>query len=181
MVYFSSILLVGAAGVGKTAFVKRHITGEFIKEYQPTTGATVETTSYQTNHGKVTLHFWEVPDTFSNSMRDKCYAGSDAAIIMYSVTSQQSYDAIEGYEASIRNICGDIPIVIVGTHCDELHRAVAPKDVTIHRVLDLPYFEISAKSSYNIEKPIMTMLQCATDDLDVTLREEPVTVASGSA
>ena len=33
MVYFVQLVLVGDGGVGKTTFVKRHVTGEFEKKY----------------------------------------------------------------------------------------------------------------------------------------------------
>lgn len=37
------LILVGDGGVGKTTFVKRHITGEFEKKYVATLGVEVDT------------------------------------------------------------------------------------------------------------------------------------------
>ena len=165
-----SVLLVGAPGVGKTSFLKRHTGGEFLKQHTPTTGLTVERITFHTSKGKIVLHLWEVPDTFSSSLRDKCYAGANAAIIMYSVTSRASYDAIEKYEQDIYQVCDTIPMVIVGNQCDA-EREVIPKEVTIHRELELPYYEVSVKSNYNYQKPLMHILRALANDDQLSLVE----------
>ena len=45
------LVLVGDGGVGKTTFVKRHLTGEFEKKYIATLGVEVHPMSFFTNHG----------------------------------------------------------------------------------------------------------------------------------
>lgn len=47
------LVLVGDGGVGKTTFVKRHLTGEFEKKYVATVGAAVHPMDFTTNRGKV--------------------------------------------------------------------------------------------------------------------------------
>ena len=163
-----SVLLVGAPGVGKTSFLKRHTGGEFLRQHTPTTGVTVESITFHTSKGKVVLHLWEVPDSFSSSLRDKCYAGANAAIIMYSVTSRASYDAIEEYEQGIYHACDTIPMVIVGNQCDAA-REVMPDEITIHRELELPYYEVSVKSNYSYEKPLIRILRELTNDDQLSL------------
>lgn len=166
-----SVLLVGAPAVGKTSFIKRHTVGEFLREHQPTTGVTVEPIIFHTSKGKITLHVWEVPDSFSTHMKDKCYHGADAAVIMFSVGSRSSYDSIEGYEQAIYHVCGTIPIVLVGNKCDA-EREVMPNEITIHRDLELPYYELSVKSNYNYQKPLMEILCEVAGDQELTLVEE---------
>ena len=45
------LVLVGDGGVGKTTFVKRHLTGEFEKKYIATLGVEVHPMPFFTNHG----------------------------------------------------------------------------------------------------------------------------------
>jgi GTP-binding nuclear protein Ran len=52
-------VLVGDGGVGKTTFVKRHLTGEFEKKYIATLGVEVHPMSFVTNHGKIVFNVWD--------------------------------------------------------------------------------------------------------------------------
>jgi GTP-binding nuclear protein Ran len=45
-------------------------------------------------------------------------------------------------------VCGNIPIVVCGNKVD-----VGTKKVTFHMKKKLQYYEISAKSGYNLDKP----------------------------
>ena len=52
-------VLVGEGGVGKTTFVKRHITGEFEKKYIATQGVEVTNITFNTNHGPIRFNLWD--------------------------------------------------------------------------------------------------------------------------
>lgn len=53
------LVLVGDGGVGKTTFVKRHITGEFEKRYIATQGVDVRPLRFDTNHGPILFNVWD--------------------------------------------------------------------------------------------------------------------------
>lgn len=52
-------VIVGEGGVGKTTFVKRHITGEFEKKYIATQGVEVSNITFFTNHGPIRFNLWD--------------------------------------------------------------------------------------------------------------------------
>lgn len=53
------VILVGDGGVGKTTFVKRHLTGEFEKKYIATQGVEVHPMTFSTNRGKLRFMVWD--------------------------------------------------------------------------------------------------------------------------
>jgi GTP-binding nuclear protein Ran len=53
------LVLVGDGGVGKTTFVKRHLTGEFEKKYIATLGVEVHPMVFYTNHGAIKFNVWD--------------------------------------------------------------------------------------------------------------------------
>ena len=53
------LVLVGDGGVGKTTFVKRHLTGEFEKKYVATLGVDVYPLTFHTNHGPIKFVVWD--------------------------------------------------------------------------------------------------------------------------
>lgn len=53
------LILVGDGGVGKTTFVKRHLTGEFEKKYVATLGVEVHPLIFHTNRGPIKFNVWD--------------------------------------------------------------------------------------------------------------------------
>ena len=45
--------------LGKTTFVKRHLTGEFEKKYNATVGVEVHPLQFQTNRGLIVYNVWD--------------------------------------------------------------------------------------------------------------------------
>jgi GTP-binding nuclear protein Ran len=52
-------------------------------------------------------------------------------------------------------VCENIPIVLCGNKVDIKERKVKAKAITFHRKKNLQYYDISAKSNYNFEKPFL--------------------------
>ena len=57
--------------------------------------------------------------------------------------------------SAVFRVCENIPIVLCGNKVDVKNRQVKAKQVTFHRKKNLQYYEISAKSNYNFEKPFL--------------------------
>jgi GTP-binding nuclear protein Ran len=53
------LVLVGDGGVGKTTFVKRHLTGEFEKKYVATLGVEVLPLLFHTTRGLLKFNVWD--------------------------------------------------------------------------------------------------------------------------
>lgn len=53
------IILCGDGATGKSTFVKRHKTGEFLKEYIATLGAEIHPVDFFTSRGQIRLQVWD--------------------------------------------------------------------------------------------------------------------------
>jgi GTP-binding nuclear protein Ran len=55
----AKILVIGDGGTGKTTFIKRHDTGEFVAKYIPTVGAEVYPIKFFTTRGIFDFLVWD--------------------------------------------------------------------------------------------------------------------------
>mmetsp|Transcript_6484 Transcript_6484/g.14972 ORF Transcript_6484/g.14972 Transcript_6484/m.14972 type:complete len:222 (+) Transcript_6484:148-813(+) len=175
------LVLVGDGGVGKTTFVKRHLTGEYEKKYIPTVGVEVHPLVFHTNKGRILFNVWDTAgqERFGG-LRDGYYIGGQCAIIMFDVTSRETYKNVPSWHRDIIRVCeaatGRIPIVLVGNKVDAVKdRKVKAKQVHFHRKKNLQYFEVSAKSNYNFEKPFVWLARQLAGDPNLHLVEAPAT------
>ncbi|KAE8663442.1 GTP-binding nuclear protein Ran-3 [Hibiscus syriacus] len=132
------LVIVGDGGTGKTTFVKRHLTGEFEKKYE-----------HHNNHCIV-----ELLSDFLMFLNVCSSIHGQCAIIMFDVTARLTYKNVPTWHRDLCRVCENIPIVLCGNKVDVKNRQVKAKQVTFHRK-NLQYYEISAKSNYNFEKPFL--------------------------
>jgi len=164
------LLLVGDGGVGKTTFVKRHLTGEFEKKYIATIGVDVHPLSFQTSRGKIIFDVWDTAGQEKfGGLRDGYYIQGQAAIIMFDVTSRITYKSVPNWHRDISRVCENIPIVLVGNKIDTKQRKVLAKQINFHRKKNLQYYDISAKSNYNFEQPFKWLARKLTGDPNLDL------------
>ncbi|EFQ97301.1 GTP-binding nuclear protein GSP1/Ran [Nannizzia gypsea CBS 118893] len=150
------LVLVGDGGTGKTTFVKRHLTGEFEKKYIATLGVEVHPLKFQTNLGVIQFDVWDTAGQEKfGGLRDGYYINGQCGVIMFDVTSRITYKNVPNWHRDLIRVCENIPIVLCGNKVDVKERKVKAKTITFHRKKNLQYYDISAKSNYNFEKPFL--------------------------
>jgi GTP-binding nuclear protein Ran len=130
------IAILGAKGCGKSAWMRRHATGKFLKDPIPLSACEL---NFVTNKGIYRVILSE----------GKCER--DASIYMMDLTKPQDELKIE---KRLKKCFG--PKVLCGNKCD---RKVAKTPLAFVRSLKETYFDISAKSNYNFEKPFLYLLR----------------------
>ena len=160
------LVLCGDGGTGKTTFVKRHLTGEFEKRYIATLGVEVHPMIFCTSRGKICFQVWDT-------------AGQEKlAIIMFDVCSRVTYKNVTKWYKELTRVCENIPIVLVGNKVDVADRKVKARQILFPRKHGIQYYDISAKSNYQFEKPFLWLLKKLTGDPNLTLVEAPALKAS---
>jgi GTP-binding nuclear protein Ran len=159
------LVLVGDGGVGKTTFVKRHMTGEFEKKYVATLGVEVHPLLFHTNRGPIVFNVWDTAGQEKlGGLRDGYYIQGQCAIIMFDVTSRITYKNVPNWHRDLTRVCENIPIVLVGNKVEIKDRKVKAKQITFHRKKNLQYYDVSAKSNYNFEKPFLWLARKLAGD-----------------
>lgn len=105
-------------------------------------------------------------------LRDGYYIQGQGAIIMFDVTSRSTYKNVPTWHRDITRVCETIPIVLCGNKVDIMERKVKPKQITFHRKKNLQYYDISAKSNYNFEKPFLWLMRKLVGDPNLVLVEQ---------
>ncbi|CAB3988295.1 Beta-glucuronidase [Paramuricea clavata] len=169
------VLLLGDGATGKTTFVKRHRMGESEKKCVATLGVEVYPLKFNTNRGIIQFNVWDIAGQKKpGQLRDGYYICTQCAIVLFDVTSRVTYDNVPNWHKDIIRICENIPIVICGNKCDIKDRKVKAKSITFHRKKDnLQYYDISAKSNYNFEKPFLWLARKLMGDPNVEFTEMP--------
>ena len=171
------LVLVGDGGTGKTTFVKRHLTGEFEKKYIATLGVEVHPMSFHTSRGQLKFNVWDTAGQEKlGGLRDGYYINGQCGIIMFDVCSRITYQNVPKWYKDLVRVCENIPIVLVGNKVDVKDRKVKAKMITFHRKKNLQYYDISAKSNYQFEKPFVWLLRKLTNDNNLVLVESPALV-----
>ncbi|KAG5625508.1 hypothetical protein H5410_010726 [Solanum commersonii] len=107
------------------------------------------------------------------SLCQLCSIHGQCAIIMFDVTARLTYKNVPTWHRDLCRVCENIPIVLCGNKVDVKNRQVKAKQVTFHRKKNLQYYEISAKSNYNFEKPFLYLARKLAGDGNLHFVESP--------
>ena len=76
------------------------------------------------------------------------------ALIMFDFENSDSFNNVKNYLRDIKNICGNIPVIICGNKCFSYDK----EEVQIDDARKFKYFDIDVYSNYNIDKSITYLI-----------------------
>ena len=139
-----------------------------------TLGVEVHPLEFHTNRGQLVFNVWDTAGQEKfGGLRDGYYIQGQCAIIMFDVTSRITYKNVPNWHRDLVRVCETIPIVLVGNKVDVKERKVKAKQITFHRKKNLQYYDISAKSNYNFEKPFLWLARKLVGDPNLAFVESP--------
>ena len=161
------VVLLGDPDVGKTSILLKYTNNEF-SETTPTQPVSEKLKKMRVNGREMALEIWDTAGQERyRSLETHYYRDADAALIVYSVTDEESFSSVCDYwlKESLRYLPDEttIPIQLIGNKCDLLsdNSSTNPDSTTIpfdtvreySEAYDvLPPIECSAKTGYNIDK-----------------------------
>ncbi|KAJ6484977.1 P-loop containing nucleoside triphosphate hydrolase protein [Mycena vitilis] len=150
------IAVLGSRSVGKSSLIIQYCQNEFVESYYPT----IESTFAKTVSFRNTEYDCEIIDTAGQDefsiLNSKHAIGIHGYVLVYSVSSRNSFDMIQIVYDKIIDFCGvaNIPCVIVGSKVDlDKSRQVKPEEgQKLAKDNDAAFVETSAKTNINVGK-----------------------------
>ncbi|KAI9596497.1 ras-related protein rab-5C-like protein [Syncephalis fuscata] len=155
----AKLVILGSQGVGKTSLVMRYVQNTFSPHSASTIGASFLTQRIYIDDCRVVLQIWDTAgqERF-RSMAPMYYRGASAAILVYDITSEKSFEEIGSWVTELQRNTGDIAIHVVGSKLDlaETKRQVSREraEAYVKEALGShhPIHEISAKDAIGVDE-----------------------------
>ena len=158
------VLLLGDSTVGKTCFLMKYTDKTFQDIHMSTIGLDYRLKAMKLKSGKkIKLQIWDTAgqDRF-RAITKNYYKGSHGIILIYDVTSIQTYENIKTWVSQIREeASSNVVIYIVGNKIDmEEERKVSKEEgKNLADELGFPFAETSAKTGINVNETFEDLVE----------------------
>jgi Ras family protein len=172
------VAVLGFRAVGKTSLTTSFVSGTFDETYDPT----IENTHHKTIRFRKVHFATDIIDTagmdeYSRLSRNAS-VGVDGYVLVYSITSRNSFDRINQINESLLSALGDaidIPRVLVGSMLDlsDQERQVSTREAqAMADSWGVPYLECSSKTGENVNDVFHSLLREVSKDDDLLNEKE---------
>ena len=95
----------------------------------------------------------------ASNIQQAYYRGADGIILVYDVTSQESFDHVQDWIVEVNRYASEgTSKLLIGNKCDRSDRVVSTEAGEAYaNNLDIPFLETSAKTSTNVEAAFLAM------------------------
>jgi len=160
------LVVVGTGGVGKSALTIQFIQQTFVTEYDPT----IEDSYRKKMVIDDEACLLDILDTAGqeefSAMRDHYMHTGEGFLIVYSITSRNSFDEVMQFKDQISRVkdSDPVPICIVGNKCDlEAERQVSLQELKdLASELGTMWMETSAKARIHVDDAFLQTVRAIT-------------------
>ncbi|XP_028813388.1 ras and EF-hand domain-containing protein homolog [Denticeps clupeoides] len=149
------VVLVGNSSVGKTSLLRRFCDGSFHPGTSATVGIDYRVKTLTVDGSQVALQLWDTAGQERyRSITKQFFRKADGVVIVYDVTTEQSFTAVRHWLASVQDGAGeeDLPIMLLGNKADLDKQRQVPGQVgeALAKDKQLMFHECSACSGHNV-------------------------------
>jgi small GTP-binding protein len=170
------VVFLGALGVGKTSLITRYISNEFSKDHSATVGIDFFTKPIQVRDRTVNFQIWDTAgqERF-RSLIPFYIRDSSIAVIVYDVSSQQSFEEAKFWHKTVVNERGRDVLCILVANKNDLESKV-PLEVVqqFAKPLAIQTIETCAKTGQNVARLFKLVSECLPE-LEQAVKE-PISV-----
>lgn len=157
-------ILTGDRSVGKTSLLRQIADNVFEEDdYRSTIGIDFRILRREVGGEIVKIILWDTPgyERFRSPFPSSNFRTSQGTIVVYDITSRESFDHVRQYCAEIRQLAAPgVPVLLLGNKCDRHGRVVSEAEGrALAAELQVPFFETSAKTAHNTEQAFRKIVE----------------------
>jgi len=152
---FAKIYLMGASGVGKSAFTLRIFSQEFRSEYDPSC-EDYYGLKLAVDDKEIKYLLFDPKGTDRTSLTDLFLNEADGYLVAYSIASKESFEKAQYLYSTIAPEFRD-RVILIATKSDlaEQRQVTYEEAKAVADSWQVPFFETSAKKNENITQPVV--------------------------
>ncbi|XP_028395595.1 ras-related protein Rab-26-like [Dendronephthya gigantea] len=156
------VMLLGDSGVGKTCLLVRFKDGAFLSgAFISTVGIDYRNKVVEVDQTKVKLQIWDTAgqERF-RSVTHAYYRDSHALLLLYDITSKQSFDNIRAWLSEIKDYAPEnVVVMLLGNKADKSNERVVKKEdgERVAQEHNVTFMETSAKTGMNVDLAFMAI------------------------
>jgi len=159
--YLFKLVLIGDSGVGKSCLLLRFADDNFTDSYISTIGVDFRFRTITIDDKIVKLQIWDTAgqERF-RTITSAYYRGADGIIMVYDVTSSESFDHVEEWLSEVDRYANEnTSKLLVGNKADLIEEKQVTQETaqSFADKLGISFLETSAKTATNVDNAFLTM------------------------
>lgn len=171
--YMFKLLIIGNSSVGKTSFLFRYADNSFTSAFVSTVGIDFKVKTIYRKDKRVKLQIWDTAGQERyRTITTAYYRGAMGFLLMYDITNQDSFCAVQDWATQIKTYSWDnAQVVLVGNKLDlEDDRQVPAEDAErLASELGFLFFEASAKDNINVKQVFDSLVDVICEKMNDTV------------
>jgi len=160
--YLFKIVLIGDTAVGKSNLLARFTKGAFNSDSKSTIGVEFATKNVVVDGKTLKAQIWDTAGQERyRAITAAYYRGAVGALVVYDITSQQSYDNVERWLNELKDHADpNIKVMLVGNKSDLSHLRAITTDICARyaRKNELSFLETSALNANNVDNAFIQLI-----------------------
>ncbi|XP_072549442.1 RAB3D, member RAS oncogene family, b isoform X1 [Salminus brasiliensis] len=174
--YMFKLLIIGNSSVGKTSFLFRYADDSFTSAFVSTVGIDFKVKTVFRNNKRIKLQIWDTAGQERyRTITTAYYRGAMGFLLMYDITNQDSFSAVQDWATQIKTYSWDnAQVILVGNKCDlEDDRLIPTEDSQrLADELGFQFFEASAKDNINVKQVFERLVDVICEKMNETMEGE---------
>ena len=157
-----TLFLLGNSSVGKTSFIYKYVKNDFKDSYKNTIGMDYCSRNMKLPTGEeFEIFFYDTAGQEKyKSTSFNLIKKADGILLLYDISERSSFDAINQWIESIKNVKGDnFPVILIGNKCDLEERDITQIEGELFaNEHGFSFEETSCKEGINIEESVQDLV-----------------------